>query len=124
MIILDTTTKTLEVDLAGAVSTSQLPVVVSYVDVTTTAYAPIAADTATNSTTAVTIVAAPAASTQRQVKLLTVYNADTASATVTIQLNNNGTLRILVAVALAVGSTLVYTDGEGWRVLTSAGVIL
>lgn len=124
MIILDATTKTLEVKLAGAITTSQLPVVASYVDVTTTAYTPISSDTATNSTTAVTIVAAPAASTQRQIKLLTVYNADTASATVTIQLNNNGTLRPLVVVALAVGSTLIYADGEGWRVLTSAGAVV
>jgi len=124
MIILDATTKTLEIDLAGAVTTNQLPVVASYVDVTTTAYTPISSDTATNSTTAVTIVSAPAASTQRQVKLLTVYNADTVSVTVTIQLNNNSTLRSLVVVTLAVGSTLVYTDGEGWRVLTSAGAVV
>ncbi len=124
MIILDATTKTLEIDLAGAITTSQLPVVVSYADVTTTAYTPASTDMATNSTTAVTIVAAPAASTQRQVKLLTVYNADTATATVTVQLNNNGTLRPLVVVTLAVGSTLIYTDGEGWRVLTSAGAIV
>lgn len=124
MIILDATTKTLEIDLAGAITTSQLPVVASYVDVTTTAYTPISTDTATNSTTAVTIVSAPAATTQRQVKFLNIHNADTVSATVTVQLNNNGTLRLLVVESLASGSTLTYTDGKGWQTITSAGAIV
>lgn len=123
MLILDATTKSLEIDLDGAVATTQLPFQANFVDVTTTAYTPGQNDGATNSTTAVTLVAAPAASTQRQVKLLTVYNADTASAIVTVQYNNNATLRTLVKITLAVGSTLVYTDGEGWRVITSAGQI-
>lgn len=124
MIVLDATTKSLEVVLAGAVTTNQLPIVASYVDVTTTAYTPKANDTATNNTTAVTPVAAPAASTQRQVKLLTVYNADTVAAAVTVRLNSNSTMRVLCKVTLAVGSTLVYTDGEGWRVLDASGNVL
>jgi len=123
MIILDATTKSLEVDLDGAIATNQLPIVASFVDVTTTTYAPGATDTETNNTTAVTAVAAPAASTQRQVKLLTIYNRDTAVAIVTVQLNNNATLRTLIKVTLAVGDTLVYTDGEGWRVVTASGQI-
>lgn len=124
MIILDAATKSLEAVLAGAVTTTQLAIVAAFVDVTTTTYIPGASDTATNNTTGVTVVAAPAAATQRQIKLLTVYNADTVVVTVTLRLNNTGTLRPLIKVTLAVGSTLVYTDGEGFRVITATGEIV
>ena len=123
MIILDATNKLLEVVLGGAVSTNQLPVVASYVDVTTAAYTPGANDTATNDGTDVTIVAAPAASTQRQVKFISVKNEDTAVATVTIKLKSGATDRIIVEITLPVDATLVYTDGEGFRVIDSSGNI-
>ena len=121
MLILDTTTRSLEIVLAGAITTSQLPVVANFVDITTTTFAPTASNTASNSMTAVTIVSAPAASTQRQVKFLSVFNADTAAATVTIRLNDNATTRILCKIVLQVGDQLFYTDGEGWRLLDSTG---
>lgn len=95
MIILDATTRSVEVLLGGAVTTNQLPIVASYVDNTTTSYTPGSSNTQSNNTTAVTAVAAPASSTQRQVKLLTVTNADTAAATVTVRYNDNGTTRTL-----------------------------
>ena len=63
MFILDTTTRSLEIKLAGAVATLQCPYVTSYVDVTTTTYVPGTKNGTTNDGTAVTIVAAPAAST-------------------------------------------------------------
>lgn len=129
MIILDATTKKLQIVLAGAITTSELDVVSTYVDVTTTAGVPSAfvsgeSDTTSNSTTPVDIVAAPAANTQRQVKLISVENTDTNPATATIRYNNNGTVRKLVTITLAVGSTLQYTDGEGWRVIDTDGGIL
>jgi len=111
MIILDSALKTLEVKLAGAITTTQLPWVVTYVDVNQSTFAVSAAseaDGATNSGTAVTMVAAPGATTSRQIKFLSVFNVDTAVATVTIQLNNNGTLRIIWKGTLAVGDTLQY----------------
>jgi hypothetical protein len=123
VIILDATTRSLEVVLSGAITTNQLPVVASYVDVTTTTYVPGATPTVTNSTTPVTIAAAPGASTQRQVKMITVRNADTVSATVTINYNDNATLRALAKFTLAVDDLLVYTDGEGFRVFSSAGAL-
>lgn len=121
--ILDATTKSLEIDLNAAATTNNMPVTVDYVDMTTTTTVAGSSDTASNGTTAVTILAAPAASTQRKVNSLSVYNADTASKIVTIQLNNNTTLRSIVVVDLQVGETLGYTDTQGWFVLTSAGTI-
>lgn len=123
MIILDAITKSLEIVLNGAVTTTQLPYLACYVDLTTTTYVPKQKDGTSNSTTAVTIVAAPAVSTQRQVKMLGVCNKDTVPAVVTVRYNNNGTLRRLIVVTLAVGSTLFYTDGEGWRVILTNGTI-
>jgi hypothetical protein len=124
MIILDATTRKLQVVLTGTVTTNQLPCVASYVDVTTTAYTPGSNNLATNNSTAVDIVAAPAASTQRQVKMLTVQNADTVTATVSVLYNDNGTTRVIFKAALASGSILTYTDGKGFTVIDSSGSIL
>jgi hypothetical protein len=112
MIILDATTKSLEVKLAGAITTNQLDVACHAVDLLSTdqsVSATVNTDIATNSGTAVTIMAAPAASHTRVVKSLTVYNKDTVDAVVTVQKNDNGTLFILVKVTLATGETLDYS---------------
>jgi hypothetical protein len=85
---------------------------------TTSSFTPGSTDTQTNNTTAVAIAAAPAASTQRQVKFMSVYNADTASATVTVSLNNNSTLRTMVSVVLKVGQTLQFAE-NAWSVIDS-----
>jgi len=121
--ILDSTTKTIELILGAAATTNAMPVTVDYVDITTTTTVPGSLDSASNGTTLVTIVAAPAASTQRKINLITVYNADTASKAVTIRLNNNTTLRNIVVVTLQVGDTLYFTDTNGWSVLSATGLI-
>jgi hypothetical protein len=123
MFILAATTSSLEVLLGGVITTSQLPFVTSYADLTTTTFTAGSLTGATNSTTAVTIAAAPAASTQRQVKSINVYNADTVSTTVTIRYNDNATTRILVKAVLATGESLVYTQDAGWQVIQANGAI-
>jgi len=67
-------------------------------------------DGVSNGTTAVAVVAAPAANVRRIVRLINIYNADSASVTVTTRLNNNGTLRILDKTTLTAGSKLTLTD--------------
>lgn len=123
MIILDATTKSLELFL-GEAATTELPIVSSWVDITTTAMTPGSTDTTSNDTTDVTIVAAPGASTYRHVKLINIYNADSVSHVVNVQYDNNGTERLLVKITLPVGYTLIYTDGEGWRALSSTGALV
>lgn len=111
MILLDATTKSLEVLLAAAVTTSQLPYTAHYIDVDTSTFAlttSAESDGTTNDTTAVTAIAAPSSGRARQVKFLTIYNADTVAATVTVRINNNGTTRILAKVTLQPGETLQY----------------
>ena len=126
MILLDATTRTLEVDLTGAVATNQLPFVASYVDVNQNTFAMSAASTntgTTNNTTAVTLVAAPGATTTRQLKYLSIKNSDTAAVELWVQVNDNATLREIWKGTLAVGDTLFYVDGAGWNVLNSSGQI-
>jgi len=130
--ILAATTQTLEIDLDAAVAANQLPFSVEWVDVVvaTPSYTPGHSDGQSNGTTAVTMVAAPAASTQRVLKHINVQNKDTASAKVTVQFNNNTTLRELVVVKLDAGNELTWSPERGWRVSqigvasdTKAGIV-
>lgn len=59
------------------------------------AFTPGNSNGALNGTTSVDIVAAPAASTQRLVQSVVFYNRDTADVTITLRLDDNGTLRLL-----------------------------
>jgi hypothetical protein len=109
---LDATTKSIEVDLAGAVATNQLEITVHYDQYTSLFRLDAIAEaaTVTNNTTAVTALAAPAATKIRHLRLLTVYNADTVPATATVQINDGGTIRRVMAQLLQPGETLVYAS--------------
>ena len=122
--ILNATTKKVQILLSAAVVTTQCSVVVDYVDFTSAAITPGNQFSNTNSTTAVDIINAPAASTQRKVNMITVCNKDTDSVAVTIRLNDNATTYNYVSgISLAVGATLQFTDTDGWSVLNSDGSI-
>lgn len=115
-----TNLQSLQAVLASAVATTQ-PVFCTYwADHTATAFTPEPLTGTANGTTAVTIVAAPASGTKRQVKEVSLYNADSASVTATIRINDNGTNRTLRVVTLLPGETLQFVDGHGWSALTSA----
>jgi hypothetical protein len=120
--LLDATTKKIQLVLTAAATSASMPVCVYYVDSTSTAL-PVSGSTLTNSNgvTAVDILSAPAASTQRKVNSLTVNNSDTAAKTVQIYLDSNGTDYLLYAATLQVGDVLGYTDTRGWYVNDSAG---
>lgn len=110
MIILDATTKSLEVKLTGAVTTTELvwhADAIDYLDSDQSVSDLAETDGLSNGATAVTMVAAPAAAHTRHVRALTVYNQDTAAAVVTIQINNGGTKRIVWKGTLAVGDNLI-----------------
>jgi len=122
LIILAATTSKLQIVLGGSVGT-QLPVVACYGDHTSSTYTPGAGTTQSNDTTAVDIVAAPAASTQRQVKFLSVYNPNGSAVTVTVRYNDNATVRTLWTGSLAAGDSLFFLDTIGFYVLDSSGQI-
>lgn len=61
-----------------------------------------------NSTTNVTVVAAPGASETRVIKSISVYNADTVQATVTLKYYDGTNERIMCKIPLETGETLLY----------------
>ena len=116
MIILSNTTDNLQVVLGGTVTANQLQCVASWRDITTTDYTAGRTVTNTNNTTDVNLVPAPAASTQRVIDFLSVYNNDTADAVVTIKLDDNGTEYIIWKDVLSGGDAVRYIEGSGFNV--------
>ncbi|HUW57618.1 MAG TPA: hypothetical protein VMZ92_13345 [Planctomycetota bacterium] len=124
MLSLDTATKSLEVKLAGAVATAELPFVCSYVDIDQASFlmtGSSGADGVTAGAVAVEAVAAPAASTTRKLNYLSLVNVDTAPVIATVQVNNNGTKRACFTATLQVGDQLSFTDARGWSVFDANG---
>lgn len=116
MIILAAATETMEVITT---TTAPTDVLVSYVDITTTTFAPNSQQTPLTTATTTTVVSAPAASTQRQLKVLLITNKDTTnSQTITLQKSVSGTKTVLVpSTLLKAGEVLQYIDGMGFSVL-------
>lgn len=123
MIVLSQTTDNLQVVLGGAITTNQLECMVSWRDRTSTTFTADRTVTTTNNTTDVTIAAAPAASTQRVIDFISIYNKDTVNAVVTVKLDANGTEYILCKVTLATTERLQYQEGVGFQVFASTGAV-
>jgi hypothetical protein len=126
MIALDGTTISLQVVLAGAVTTNEAQCYCVYYDVLsqtksgTEEYKRAARVQNTNGATAVTAVASPAnTNVTRMIEHICVYNYDTVSVTATVQVyNSTGTVTTrLKKTALNAGQSLVYEHGAGWLVL-------
>src|SRR3990167_5842980 len=124
--ILDATTRSLELDLNAAVATAELPFVLSYVDRAKLTAELIGEGTsagASTGTTAVTLLAAPLVNANRHLKFMSIRNADTAAVVLWIQVNDNSTLREIWKGTLAVGDSLIYTDVRGLAVIDTNGRI-
>lgn len=115
-------TDKIQVVLAGAITTNQLQCIASWQDITSAGMTlPQSSSQAlTNNTTAVDLVAAPAASTNRQVVHLTVYNADTVAATVTVQKDVSATDYIIIKAVLQTGDTLEWSREAGWHIISDS----
>jgi hypothetical protein len=120
MIILSATNQKIVVNLGQSAAT-QLDWTASYIDVTATTYVPGSSVGTTNSTTDVDVVTAPAASTQRHVKLITVYNANSSANVVMIKKVNGASTRVLCKILLQPNDTLQYCDAEGFSVIRNSG---
>ena len=122
MIILTSSDK-LQVKLSATVATNQLECYASYRDTTTTTIVAGRKVANTNNTTDVDLLGSPSASTQRVVDYVSVYNTDTASATVTIQIDVSSTDYQLAVITLLPGEKLEYQEGVGFRSLDVNGAI-
>lgn len=123
MIILTNTTDKIRVKLSSIVSTTELKCYVAYRDTTSTTITPNRNVTNTNGTTEVDLVSSPPSSTQRIIDYLSVYNADTSSAIVTIEFYDNGTIYDLSIVTLGVGEKVEYQEGLGFKIISTNGAI-
>lgn len=122
MIVLSATTDNLQAVLSGASTTNPLNCISSWRDITTSAYTPGRTVVNTNNTTDVNVVPAPASSTQRVVDFVSIYNADTAQATITVKLDANGTEYVLFKADVVVGGRIEYTSESGWQVYAPSAV--
>lgn len=120
-LLLDATTKSLELETSAAVSTDY---VVSYADHTTSAFTPGMNQGNVATATTTTILAAPAGSTQRQVKWLNVRNRSTTAAqTVVLKLDVSGTdYHVASAVTLGPGESFRMDANGDVDVYTTAGM--
>ena len=113
-------TQKIQVKLGAAVTANELPLVSTAVQLTDAGF-PMAAITpvltVSNGVTAVDM-AVGVASASVVLKSLTIYNADTANANVTVQAyNSTGPVTdTLIIKDLGPGDVLHYEDGEGWQV--------
>lgn len=122
MILLSGIAQSLELLTGGAQSTDWTS---SYVDITTTTFAPSSNQGNVAAAVATTIIPAPLSSVTRQVKMLSVRNRDGGSPqTVTIQKNVSGTkYRITGDVVLQAGESMQYVDGDGFTIFDSNGQV-
>lgn len=125
MIPLDTTTRKLQAFLAGAISTTNPTVTVAFYDVPRQAkednseYLRSPQFTVLAGVTETDICAAPSVQgTVRNIEYINIYNADTASVTVTVCIDDNGTNRIQVVMTLATTESAVWTKNSGWQIVT------
>jgi hypothetical protein len=117
MIILSQATDTLQVLLAGAVDTNQLSCMASWRDRTSNSFIAGRTVAVTNDTTPVNIISSPAASTQRVIDFISIYNADVVQTLVTVRFNDNGITYILWKGYLDPDQTVNYVEGSGWTVM-------
>ncbi len=117
MIFLDSTRK-LEIKLDGTPST-QFPFVCSFseiVNATMEVESNATVDGTTNSTSVVTLVDVASAGTKhRKVQSISIFNADTQSFTVTVQMDSSGTKRTIKKFLLGSDQFLTF-DGDNWDV--------
>lgn len=108
--LLDATTHTLEVVTSTTAATD---VAVTYADHTTTAFTPASGSFNITTATSTTVVAAPAASTQRQIKYLSITNISASSVqTVIVRKDISGAKhRFTGTITLKAGESVVYVGG-------------
>jgi hypothetical protein len=125
MIILKDTNSSLQLISTGGVN--GLNYSIDWVDITASSFTPGSTEGNITTATTTTVLAAPAASTQRQVKRISVTNTNlSVTQTVRFVKDISGTDTVLTAIySLAPNESVNYEDGSGWSVadITIGGTI-
>jgi hypothetical protein len=121
-IFLVDTDDTVRVVTASGVSTIHM--YAAWADITTTALTPGASDAQVTTATTTVLVAAPGASTQRQIKGLSIRNSHASSSNlITVQFYDGATATELIAYTLLAGETLQWGEDENFRVIDASGQV-
>lgn len=120
MIILDSTTKQLEISLSATPSVA-FNWVSNWVNMSNSTFVPVATSGTVSSSA--TIISPPGSGEQIQVKFLSIYNASIGDNNVTINYNNNSVISIIGKYLLNSGDTLYYIDSHGFYIMDSSGSI-
>lgn len=115
LIVLDTTTRKLQANLSSGNSTD-VTVIVTYADTTTTTFVEGVDPTALNGINVTDVLSAPAANTRRVVKSIMLYNADASTQTVNLYLYDNGGSYPFATVTLPAGASWASDDQTGVNV--------
>ncbi len=127
-LLIDNANKALQMKLGGNVTTNQLQWSVSYTSVyfscadANTSEINVENNGVSNNTTAVTMMPSPTPlvsqsdNSYNQLQFCSIYNSDTADATVTVQINTNSVITIVGTWTLMPGQTLQYDPGNGWTI--------
>jgi hypothetical protein len=105
----------------GSSATTQLPFTVDYNNYTSTNVSLITNNGTSNDTTAVDLVPSPSSGQQNELRYCSIYNADTSSEVVTIQVFDGTNTRVVFRAVLAPRATLQYQLEKGWEVIDQAG---
>lgn len=120
MILLTSTSDLIQVITGQAVTT--IDVHASFMDYASGTVTPGRTNTRITGAATTTGVGSPGASTQRNVKSLTIFNEHaTSSCTITIQHTDGTNIAVLFKYTLLAGETIQYFDTLGFQVLDSAG---
>lgn len=121
-IFLVDTDDTLRVVTASGVSTIHM--YAAWADLTTSALTPGNSDAQVTTATTTVLVAAPGASTQRQIKGLSIRNAHASSSNViTVQFFDGVTATELIQYTLLAGETLQWGEDENFRIIDASGQV-
>jgi hypothetical protein len=119
MILLTSTSDLIQVITGGATA---VHVHASFVDASGTTITPDRDNTIIASATTTPVVPSPASGAQRNVKTLSIRNADASASNAITVLHTDGTTAVQIAkVNLLAGQQLSYNEGDGWGLVDAAG---
>lgn len=122
MILLKATNEILEVSTS---SVADIDYSISYADITTSTFVPSTTEGKITTSTTTTILSAPGASTQRQIKLITLTNRHaTTASTIIVKKDIAATEYYLTpSITLLAGETVQYLDSAGWIHYSATGAV-
>lgn len=122
--LLDTTTRSMVCVLDAAPAANQPAFVASWTDMTDSSTTGATATGVTTGTAAVTVIPAPSVGVIRKVTGVSIYNTDTAAATVTVSVVDGANTLNVVRATLQVGWSLQFVASDGWQMLAPDGAVV